>query len=109
MNVEWWMAIGEGTGAAMLVGGVLLGILRASLGRSFVTHTQHKELEVQLALVETRFDTRSEAYEKRIGALETGAAGIAATLQGVKESVSRVEHMTTLLVQHQLDQEKAST
>ncbi len=104
-----WTAISEVVGAVVVAGGILLGVLRASLGRSFVTHAEHQALGKQLVAAETRFDVRSDAAEKRIGALETGAAGLQATLQGVKESVSRVEHMTTLLVEHQLSQEKAAS
>lgn len=106
MTPQTWTAIGEVVGAAVIVGGVVLAALRASLGKSFVTHAEHREMGERVGGIEKTLGHRLGAAEARVGALETSHAGLAATLTETKDSVKRVEHQTTLLVTHLLNRDQ---
>ena len=99
MTPQTWTAIGEVVGAAVIVGGVVLAALRASLGKSFVTHAEHDEL-----------GGRMTHAEKRLGSLETTHAALDGRLGGIQDSVKAIERQNTLILQHLLrtDQKEAT-
>lgn len=95
MTPEEWTALGEVVAAAAVVGGILLAALRSSLGRSFVTHAEHKELDIRL-----------DHAERRLGTLETGHASLDGKIGGIQDSVKAIERQGALILQHLLNNEK---
>lgn len=85
--------------------------VRASTRGMFVPMHKHVALDSRVITLEQRLNAAPThgdfaALTTRVNAVETGVAVLHATLKSVGESVGRVEHMTNLLLKHQLDREE---
>lgn len=92
-------------------GGALLGLVRLNMRGTFTSVRAHRELEQRVDAVEERVSRGPNhqdltAMSLRLAEVERGVGVMSANLTGVREGVARVEHMTDLLVQTQLNREK---
>jgi hypothetical protein len=94
------------------IGGVAVGMIRHSLRASFATLGQFNTLSERVLTVEQQIRQMPNHQDiavlgARLGDVERGVAVAREAIVGVKEGLSRVEHMMGLLLQAQLDNEKA--
>jgi len=88
-------------------GGIVLWLARNALHGSFAPLRSHVALDDRVKVLEHRAGSVPghadfAALATRVGAVETGVAVSQATLKGIEAGLARVEHMTDLLVKHQI-------
>jgi hypothetical protein len=103
--------ISGGVTAVVFGGGAMLGLVRLNMRGVFASVRQYHDLEQRVDAVEERVARGPNhqdlaAMSVRLAAVELGVGVMGATLTGVKESVGRIEKMTDMLVQSQLEAEK---
>lgn len=97
--------------AAGLIGGMVIAWARWQLSGDFAKYADLTALSDRLKAVERKIDlapTHADlrVIQDRIGGAEQGIAVGNARIQGVQESLGRVERDLTLLLQHQLREPK---
>lgn len=105
-----WAAVGAITTLLTVAGGIALVLFRSALSREFVPLAAHAELSKRVSAVEhdlRAVPTHSDiaALSNRVGAVERGVAVVQEGVNGIRESIRRVELTTDRLLQHQLDRE----
>ena len=107
LGIDWGAWVSAFTALA-IIGGVLLILFRQALAKDFTPASSHAalekrvvEVEQRLALIPTHADMK--AVTDRVASVERGVAVVQTSIDGVRESIARVEHMTDLLVKHQLE------
>ncbi len=113
MTIDWG-TVSTAAIAVVTVGGVVAGIaqkmIRHALRGSFATIDQIGEVLGRLEKLERRFEqvpsSQSLAeFGVRLGGVEQGIAVARETIAGVREGLSRVEHMMGLLLESELRKE----
>jgi hypothetical protein len=113
MNVTLdWQQLAAFTVILTFLGSVGLAVMRAPLSRSFASRSDHLRLAERverMEQVQRAAPTGADmaALTARVAAVETGVAVTKEAIASVQEGMLRIERMTTLLVQHQLNMEKA--
>ena len=114
MAVEWNTASVVAM-AIVSVGSAISGsaalVIRHTLRATFATVGQVGSLSMRLTDVEKRLEQMPTHQDiaglgTRLGAVEQGVAVARAEIGGVRDGVSRVEHMMGLLIKAGLDKEK---
>lgn len=105
-DLTWMVAV------LTLLGGALVAFIRWKLAGDFAKSADVVRLEGRLAMVESRLDRMPShddlrALQARVGGLEREVAQVGERVSGVADIMRRVEHQTNLLVQHQLQKERA--
>jgi len=111
------MDIGQISGAISAVvfgGGAVLGLVRLNMRGAFTSLSAHSKLEQRVDAMEDRMQRGPNqqdlnAMSIRLADVERGVGVMGATLGGVRDAMTRVEHMTDLLLKSSLQGEKRGT
>jgi|ERR1700724_1911558 hypothetical protein len=112
-----WMTVSTAAMAAVTVGGVVIGVaqrmIRHTLRASFATIDQVVMVAGRLDAVERRIEQMPnsqsiQGFGVRLGGVEQNVAVARETISGVKEGLSRVEHMMGLLLEAELRKEEGA-
>jgi hypothetical protein len=109
-----WGTISTAAIAAVTVGSAVIAVatrmIRHTLRSSFATIPQLQAAVDRLEIIERRIERMPDAssmaaFGARLGGVEQSVAVAGATIIGVKEGLSRVEHMMGLLLESELRKE----
>ena len=114
MNVPSdWPSLGAAAAVLSLAIALVAWIVRNIVRDSFVPTATHNQLDNRVTALEHKVAAAPGHAEfsnlsSRVAAVETGVAVVAKALEGVADGIKRIEHMTDLLIRHQLreDEEK---
>jgi Protein of unknown function (DUF2730) len=106
----------ENVAALLGIGTAVLAVIswfgRTVMSRNFVSHRDHLQLGQRLEAIAQQFAqvaTKDELAEVRnkLAPVETAIAVLGEKVQSVQQGVTRTEHMVSMLVEHQLNAERA--
>ncbi len=102
--------IGGAVTTVVFGGGAALAVIRLNMRGAFATVAALRQLTERVDTMEQQLASAPKHVDlaqmtTRLGVVERGVGVMEATLNGVRDSVRRVEHMTDLLLKHQIDGE----
>ncbi len=114
---NFWEEVAAALAVASVIGGAVVWAIRASIRGMFVPAQQHHALAERVGVVSERVSAVEQkllaapghndfqSLSIRLNAVEMQQGVMQATLKGVSDGVSRVEHILDMLVQHTIRKE----
>ena len=102
-----WQSVAAFVTVLGFLSAILWVVIRFSLRGSFVDNSTHEQLVGRVAHIEGRLDRMPTHQDMtrlgdRLGFVEVGVAGAAATLKSMENILSKIDHRVDMLYQNEL-------